>query len=168
MRITKETIGRPGVPPVGRPSRGPAGGIIAGPSGGLARRLLVVDRHRTIIVRIDELDMLSSASNYVELKLPGSSHLMRATLSALERCLDPTQFMRVHRCAIVNVAAVVEIDRSECPWQLVLKNGKRQAVAPCRQRQLLAWLAGDAGDSSLSERSRPLPPPRGGGALRLA
>ena len=109
---------------------------------GAGLRLLVTERERTVVVRAEQLEWLASAGNYVELNLPGASYLWRGTIASIERRLDTSQFLRVHRGAIVNVGAVVEIDRAAGPWRLVLRNGKRQAVARSRQRSVLAWLGG--------------------------
>jgi two-component system, LytTR family, response regulator len=159
MPITKGmTMDLPPLSQFDRRARTPVGPVTEETPGQHARRLLVVDSQRTIIVRTEEVELLRSAANYVELSLPGASHLLRATLSEVERRLDPARFMRVHRCAIVNVTAVLEIDRAACPWELVLRNGQRQAVARSRREQILAWLAGDSSGEedvrkTLNERS---------------
>jgi two-component system, LytTR family, response regulator len=106
-------------------------------------RLLVEERDRTIVVRPEEIEWIGAAANYVELNLPGASLLLRATLDSIERRLDPRQFLRVHRTAVVNVAAVAQIDRGAGFWELVLRSGKRQPVARSRQARVLAWLTGE-------------------------
>jgi two-component system LytT family response regulator len=40
------------------------------------------------------------------------TYLLRETLTALEKKLDPTQFIRLHRSAIVNVDRIKEL----APW----------------------------------------------------
>jgi two-component system, LytTR family, response regulator len=105
-------------------------------------RLLVTERERTVVVDAQQLEWLAAAANYVELHLAGACYLYRGTLAGLERRLDPEQFLRVRRGAIVNVAAVAEIDRAGGTWRLVLRNGRRLAVARSRRRRVLAWLRG--------------------------
>lgn len=46
---------------------------------------------------------IASASNYVELHLEKRVVLHRMTLTSLEQLLDPANFMRVHRSAIVRI-----------------------------------------------------------------
>jgi two-component system LytT family response regulator len=52
-------------------------------------------------VRIDQINWLASASNYVELHLENRVVLHRITLSKLEQMLDPKEFQRIHRTTIV-------------------------------------------------------------------
>lgn len=52
-------------------------------------------------VSIDAVRWIASAGNYVELHLSERSVLHRVPLSQLEKRLDPEQFMRVHRTALV-------------------------------------------------------------------
>ena len=57
-------------------------------------------------VPIDSVRWIASAGNYVELHLGERSVLHRVPLSQLEKRLDPEQFMRVHRTALVRKALI--------------------------------------------------------------
>lgn len=81
------------------------GGEPAGP----LRRLVIRDRDRAYLLRDEEVDWIGSAGNYVEVHARGRSHLLRATLTDLERQLDPKRFRRIHRTTLVNVDRVREI-----------------------------------------------------------
>jgi two-component system LytT family response regulator len=72
-------------------------------------RLVIRDRDRTYLLRDDEVDWCSSAGNYVEVHARGRSHLLRATLTDLERQLDASRFRRIHRTTLVNIDRVREI-----------------------------------------------------------
>lgn len=52
-------------------------------------------------VELSEVDWIASAGNYVELQVAGRSVLHRIPLSRLEPRLDPADFVRTHRTAIV-------------------------------------------------------------------
>ena len=52
-------------------------------------------------VAVADVQWITSAGNYARLGLPGRTLLHRVTLTHLEARLDPTQFLRVHRTAIV-------------------------------------------------------------------
>ena len=54
-------------------------------------------------VRLEDVQWIAAANNYVELHTAGRSVLHRLPLSKLERSLDPQQFQRVHRGAIVRI-----------------------------------------------------------------
>ena len=79
----------------------------APPSG--AGRLLIPEVGRTRVVRLDRVDWIEAADYCVRVHLRDRSHLLRRSLSDLERELDPRRFVRIHRSAIVNVDRVAQI-----------------------------------------------------------
>lgn len=85
-----------------------------------AEHLLVDEGERSSFVAVSELDRIEAAGNYVYLHRGGRTHLVRTTLAALERRLDPDRFVRVHRSHIVNVERVREL----VPWS----HGDRRIV----------------------------------------
>jgi two-component system LytT family response regulator len=60
-------------------------------------------------VQVSDVQWISSAGNYVRLGLPGRTVLHRVTLKQLEGRLDPEQFLRVHRTAIVRLDRLREL-----------------------------------------------------------
>jgi two-component system LytT family response regulator len=54
-------------------------------------------------IPINEVLWMSSASNYVELHLTKRVVLHRMTLSAIEKLINPQDFIRVHRTALVRI-----------------------------------------------------------------
>ncbi|MEZ4700487.1 MAG: LytTR family DNA-binding domain-containing protein [Rhodothermales bacterium] len=72
-------------------------------------RVLVKARSKTYFVRLDTVDWIEAAGNYVRLHAEGRQHLVRITMGALEERLDPSLFMRIHRSAIVNLDRVREL-----------------------------------------------------------
>jgi two-component system LytT family response regulator len=72
-------------------------------------RLAVTASGRTRFVDVAAIDWIEAEDNYVTIHGAGASHLVRETLAHLESRLDPAQFVRVHRSALVNVAAVREL-----------------------------------------------------------
>ena len=81
----------------------------AGASAARPRRFAVRERERVTFVRADDLEAVVAAGNYVQLVAGGRSHLLRLTLTEMERQLDPAKFVRVHRSTIVNVDRIREI-----------------------------------------------------------
>jgi two-component system LytT family response regulator len=73
------------------------------------RRILVRDRDRTRVVEADHIDWIEAADYYAEIHAGGETHLLRETMNELEQRLDPNQFFRVHRSAIINLDRVREI-----------------------------------------------------------
>ena len=84
-------------------------------------RFLVPARGKTIVVDAGQVDWIEAADYYINLHCGGVSHLLRNTMDEIERQLDPQQFFRVHRSAIVNLARVREIHplfRGDCELKL--------------------------------------------------
>lgn len=73
---------------------------------GWPERLVVRSGQELLFVQVRDLDWISASDNYVELHLNGVTHLLRETLSGVERRLDPSQFVRIRRDAIVNLSRV--------------------------------------------------------------
>lgn len=87
-------------------------------------RFLVRTRSRMELVPVEDVDWIASASNYVELHVGGTSHLVRGTLQDLEERLPSERFVRIHRSTIVNVDRIAVLH----PWshgdlQVQLKDG---------------------------------------------
>jgi len=84
---------------------------------------------RTVFIPVAELDYIESAANYAILHVGVENHVLRETLMKLEAKLPPQQFLRVSRCAIVNLDFINEVNRAPRRERvLVLKNGKEIAV----------------------------------------
>jgi two-component system LytT family response regulator len=72
-------------------------------------------------------------------------HLHRETLSALEQTLDPKQFIRVHRSAIVNIEYVRSLNSELGRFSLLqLDNGEEVKIGQSYKAQLLSALGVDA------------------------
>jgi two-component system LytT family response regulator len=100
--------------------------------------LLVRIGSRAIVVPVPELEWIEADSYYARLHARGRSYLLREPLQRLEQRLDPAEFLRVHRSAIVNLKRVREI-RYEGPGErvLVLAGGGQVRVSRTRWR----WFA---------------------------
>jgi len=74
-----------------------------------AVRFTVRDGDRYVLVRAADVDWAEASANYVRLHVGPRTYQMRTTMSDLERQLDPVQFTRIHRSAIVNLDRIREI-----------------------------------------------------------
>jgi two-component system LytT family response regulator len=107
-------------------------------------RFLVPARGKTVVVEAGTIDWIEAADYYVCLHCGRESHLLRDTMDEIERQLDPQQFFRAHRSAIVNLARVREIHplfRGDCELKLadgvgVRLSRKRRAEFEARFAQL--------------------------------
>lgn len=88
------------------------------------RRFTVREGTQFLVIRATDVDWFEAASNYVELHVNGREHLLRVTLSDLEKKLDPMQFVRIHRSTIVNLARVTAIRPTPHGDFIVVLSGK--------------------------------------------
>jgi len=106
-------------------------------------RFLIPVREKTIVVDAAQIDWIEAADYYVSLHTGNSSHLLRQTMDEIEQQLDPRQFFRVHRSAIVNLDRVREIHplfRGDCT--LLLEGGHRVKLSRSRRREFEALFRG--------------------------
>ena len=64
---------------------------------------------RDIVVKVEDVDWIQAETYYARLHIRGRSYLYRERMHVLESQLNPRQFARVHRSAIVNLERVREI-----------------------------------------------------------
>ena len=99
-------------------------------------RVAVKKNARIHLVKIDEVDWLETANNYVSLHVGATEYLYRTTMAAIEPRLDPARFVRIHRSTIVNVDRIVELQPTFARELVVLlRDGTRLRLgAPYRER----------------------------------
>lgn len=73
-------------------------------------RLAVKTRDKIVLLRMDDVEWIDAAGNYVRLHMGGHCHHFRETLSSFEAKLDHERFVRIHRSVIVNIDQVVQIE----------------------------------------------------------
>lgn len=104
------------------------------------QQFLVKMLDKEYLVKVNEIESVSSASNYVLLNCGERSYPMRQTMAALTEQLDPARFMRVHRTAIVNLAAVKSL-AGNSELQVQLLSGASVPVSKTYQAELRRALA---------------------------
>jgi two-component system LytT family response regulator len=75
-------------------------------------RIAVQGRGKARIVSVDDITHITADGSYAELHTPDGTHVIRERMKALAARLDPADFVRVHRSAIVRLNEVELILRS--------------------------------------------------------
>lgn len=96
---------------------------------------------KMFFLRMDDIDWVEAADNYVCVHAGTDTHVLRETLSSVEARLDPAAFARIHRSAIVNLERVKELR----PWfhgdyVVVLKNGHELTLSRSHRDRVLSLL----------------------------
>jgi hypothetical protein len=93
------------------------------------QRFLVKKLGKEFLLPTDEIEWVQACGNYVNLHRRQHDYPLRATLTGLEKRLDPAQFVRVHRSWLVNLAMVDAIEPTEAGDARVrMKDG---GAVPC-------------------------------------
>src|SRR5205807_7162178 len=72
-------------------------------------RLVIKSGGRIFFLKMEEIDWIEAAGNYLRLHAGAETHLLRETMNALEGRIDPARFLRIHRSTIVNIERIREI-----------------------------------------------------------
>jgi len=108
---------------------------------GQPARLVVRDGSRVSFVRVGDIDWIDAAGNYARLHVGGTIHLLREPLKTLESRLDPEQFLRVHRSAIVNLERITAVEPYfHGEYILTLRDGTRLTASRTHSVKLRALL----------------------------
>jgi len=93
-------------------------------------RLAVRCGENLVLLRVEQVDWIEAADNYVYLHCGNETHTLRETMNSLQRTLDSTKFMRIHRSTIVNLDRVKALQ----PWfrgdyRVVLSTGTQLTLS---------------------------------------
>ena len=100
-------------------------------------RLIVKSAGRVVFLQTAEVDWIEAADYYACLHVGARTHLLRRSMTDLERELDPKMFCRTHRSSIVNIARVRELRLdSNGEYEVVLNDGTRLKVSRSYREQL--------------------------------
>lgn len=93
-------------------------------------RLVIKNGGRVFFLHVQDVYCIEAEGNYVRVYDIQKGYLLRETISSLEEQLDPKQFLRIHRSAIVRIDRIKEMQ----PWfhgeyRIIMENGKQLALS---------------------------------------
>jgi two-component system LytT family response regulator len=104
-------------------------------------RLVVKDGTKVTLIPVGKLDYAEAQDDYVALASQGRKHLKQQTIASLEACLNPGDFVRIHRSYIVNLERVVRIEPYGKESRIaILCDGARLPVSRAGYARLKALL----------------------------
>jgi two-component system LytT family response regulator len=102
-----------------------------------AERLVVKKRGQVLFVNVADIDWIEAADYYACVHAGRDTHIIRRTLSELERDLGDAQFIRIHRSIIVNIERIRGLElQAGGEYEVVLKSKVRLQLSR-RFRKLL-------------------------------
>jgi two-component system LytT family response regulator len=110
-------------------------------------RFMIQSSGRAAFIKASDVDWIGADDYYIKLHVNGRTHLLRMSLNELEEKLDPDQFLRIHRSAIVNFERVKELQQNaNNEWVVLLKDGTELKLSRSRRERLKQFLEGNYED----------------------
>jgi two-component system, LytTR family, response regulator len=98
---------------------------------------------KILILRVDEVDWIEAAANYVRVHIGQKHYLVRETMTNLETRLDPDRFLRIHRSIIVRKDRIKELEPLfQGDYSVVLHDGARLTSSRGYRDKIQSFLQG--------------------------
>ncbi len=89
-------------------------------------RISVKQEDRVLFLKVEDIAWIEASDNYVILHVGRQRFILRERLSALEAALDPDQFFRINRSALINLSYLAELRAMfKGEHTVVLRDGSR-------------------------------------------
>ena len=106
------------------------------------RKITIRDRDSIKLIKVDNIDWVDAAGDYMCVHAEGETHIMRCTMKHLLDELDAMVFKRVHRSTIVNLNCIEEvIPHTKGEYYLKLDNGEQIKVSRNYRSTIKSFLA---------------------------
>jgi two-component system, LytTR family, response regulator len=100
-------------------------------------RIAVEMKGKVRVVPVAEVTFIAASGPYAEVHAGDRRYVIRESMQSLEERLDPEQFLRIHRSAIVRIDQVDTLLRGAGgDYEVQLKNGVRLRVSRSRREAL--------------------------------
>ena len=100
-------------------------------------RLAVETRGQVRVVPVDKVDYITADGPYAEIHIGPGAFAIRERMHALEERLDPTEFFRIHRSAIVRIDRIdAFMKKPGGDYSVRLKDGTELSVSRNKREEL--------------------------------
>lgn len=101
-----------------------------GEDGGYLTEIWAKARGERVRLPLDAVDWIEAEGDHIRVHSGGRSFLLRLSIRQLEQRLDPAQFLRVHRSALVRAERIVRVARGDAGHAVVtLQTGAEVPVS---------------------------------------
>ncbi len=89
-------------------------------------RIAVKENEKIRFLDVEDINLINSLGNYVEIFTDREKFILRETMSGIEKKLDPKEFVRIRRSAIVRISSIKELQTLfNGEYSVVLLNGTK-------------------------------------------
>jgi two-component system, LytTR family, response regulator len=92
--------------------------------GSFLERIVVKDRSKINIIPVNQIIYIEAMDDYVMIYTPGGRFIKQKRMKNLEKALNPSEFVRIHRSYIVKVNEIKELQQYEKESYIVILNNK--------------------------------------------
>ncbi len=104
-------------------------------------QLVIRSTGRIEIVKTSHIQWIEAQGDYVMIHLPDEKHLMRETMNAMEKLLNPEEFVRIHRSSIVRITQIKSLKpASNGDYRVTLESGVSLSMSRTYQDSVLPKL----------------------------
>ena len=104
-------------------------------------RIVINARGKVLFLKTEGVDWITAADYYAEIHAQKQTFLYRQTMDQLEKQLDASKFVRIHRSTIVNIDRIKELRPTRHgDHMLILNDGTELKVSRRRRERLRAML----------------------------
>jgi two-component system LytT family response regulator len=126
------------------PTRAALSGIVSriGLQARYPKHISIRQDGRIFLIKTETIEWIAAEKNYVRFHVGRRSYLRREALGNVDEKLDPDQFRRVHRSAIVNIDFIRELRIAPGgDYKIVLLNGIELVLSSTYQKNLPEFLS---------------------------
>ena len=106
-------------------------------------RLVARTSGRILILRVEDVDWIEAAANYVRVHIGPKQYLVRETMTHLEARLNPDRFLRIHRSIIVRKDRIKELEPLfQGDYSIILVDGTRLTSSRGYRERIQSFLQG--------------------------
>lgn len=104
-------------------------------------RLSIKNAGEIVFIKVLDIDWIEADDYYVNVHSQGKRYLLRESLANLESQLDPSQFLRIHRCTIINIDRIKSVQQYfNNEYIAITHSGKTFKVSRSRKEALKGLL----------------------------
>jgi two-component system LytT family response regulator len=93
-------------------------------------RILVKDGSKVHVIPVDKIDFIEAQDDYIAIKSDGKTHLKQERMAVIEKELDSSKFVRVHRAYILNLDRIARIELyAKDSRMAILKDGTKLLIS---------------------------------------
>lgn len=107
------------------------------PAGKAVERLAIKSSGRVVVLKVEDIDWVESADNYVVLHVGHEKHMHRETMNAMENQLPAAKFVRISRSTIVNLDRIKELQPLfHGEYAVILRNSAKLTLSRTHRDKL--------------------------------